>query len=246
MFFEDALGFIEAGDEHAGVGAVGGIDAERVALGHGDEIFFFLTEAGVRVCGIGGSGVADGFVEEVAVGGVGLNEAQAAVHLQNGEVVAFFGDSFEDFFGNIARGPGGAGIETIEEKGDEVFGFGLAGDEVKVSKNDGRAVVSDGEVGGFEVEDGLVSFGADNEVEGDFIDGGVEVGGCGRLRGSLGLRGCGRRLRGRLSRGGESSRQEEQGGWQSYTQGAILGPKLKHFRSLPGPDGSGTVCLRSR
>jgi hypothetical protein len=25
-----------------------------------------------------------------------------------------------------------------------------------------------------------------------------------------------------------------------------LGPKLKHFRTLPGPHGSGTVCLRSR
>jgi hypothetical protein len=196
------------------VGAVGGIDAERVALGHGDEVFFLLTEAGIRVCGIGSGGVVDGFVEEVAVGGVGLDEAEAAVHLQNGEVVALAGNGFEDFFGNIARGFGGAGIETIEEEGDEVFGFGFAGDEVKVSKIDGGAVVSDGEVGGFEVEDGLVSFGADDEVEGDFIDGGGEVGGGGgRLRGSLGgsiLRGRGRSLRRSLGRrGGRGGRLAE-------------------------------------
>ena len=110
-----------------------------------------------------------------------------------------------------------------------MFGFGLAGDEVKVSKNDGRAVVSDGEVGGFEVEDGLVSFGADNEVEGDFIDGGVEVGGCGRLRGSLGAA----RVREKAAGPTEQGRRKQQtgrAGWLAELYaGCNIGPEIEAF-----------------
>ena len=83
--------------------------------------------------------------------------------------------------GDVARGFGRGGIEAIEEEGDEMFGFGFAGDEMEVGKVDRGAVVSHGEVGGFEVEDGLVLFVADNEVEGDFIDGGGELGAAGSI-----------------------------------------------------------------
>ena len=137
----------------------------------------------------------------------------------------------------------GRGSEAIENEGDEMVGDGLAGDEVEIGESYRRTVVGDGEVGGLEVEDGLVVLGADDEVEGDFIDGGAEFRDGGRLRGRLGRLGRGGRCRrfGRLGGRGECRGQEEQGGWQSYTQGARLGPKLKHVRTLPGRDGSGTV-----
>ena len=85
LVFEDALRFFQTGDQKACAGAVGRVDGERVALGHGDEVLFRGAEAGIGDGGVGNGGREDGFFDEVVVNGIGLNEAQATVHLKNGE-----------------------------------------------------------------------------------------------------------------------------------------------------------------
>ena len=89
------------------------VDGERVALGPDDEILFRGAEAGIGDVGAGNGGREDGLFDEVVINGIGLDEAQAAIHLENGEDITLVGNGLQDFEGNVAGGLGGA-----RERGD--------------------------------------------------------------------------------------------------------------------------------
>jgi hypothetical protein len=106
-------------------------DAEGVALGFGDQILFGGAEPGFG-SGRGRGGRGDSLLDQVATGGIRLNETEAAVHLENGKVVALIGDDSEDFSCDVACRLRGGWVEVVEDEGDEMIGLGFARDQMQV------------------------------------------------------------------------------------------------------------------
>ena len=123
---------------------------------------------------------------------------EAAIHLEDSDGVTVLGNDFEDFGGDGASSPGGGWIEVVEEEGDEPLRPRADGDEVEIRESDWDAIVGNNEIGGLQVEHGLIPMVTDYKVEGDFVDvGGERRCGGGRWRGRKG-HGAGRGLAGRI------------------------------------------------
>jgi hypothetical protein len=114
---------------------------------------------------------------------VGLKKTKPTVDLKDGEGVALVGNDSENLFRRLACRFGGAWVQAIKDKGDEVLRSGSGANKVKGGELNGRSFVSDRELRGLKVKDWLMTFVKNNEIDRDFVPCcGFEGPGSGRIR----------------------------------------------------------------